>query len=143
MSVGIWLSAVVMRSALAATSSRFVVHAGGNTRLQILKELNAVSDDPTFSIVNCIFVEWNSESSVLLAHLRENDLRGDLTFVDKAVAICALDELLGHEDNRNGSSIRQLRDVLKEKGYGISVALISWGLPFKKAGTGQKTPHPV
>src|SRR5210317_1422929 len=35
---------------------KFVVHAGGNTRLQILKELYAVSGDPAFAIVNCIFV---------------------------------------------------------------------------------------
>jgi len=104
----------------------FVVHAGGNTRLQILKELYAVSDDPAFAIVNCIFVEWDNESAVLLAHLRENDLRGDLTFIDKAVAICALEDLLIEETDCQEYSVRQLQEVLKSRGYGISGALISY-----------------
>jgi ParB family protein of integrating conjugative element (PFGI_1 class) len=105
---------------------KFVVHAGGNTRLQILKELYAVSDDPAFAIVNCIFVGWDSESTVLLAHLRENDLRGDLTFIDKAVAICALEDLLTEENGCQEYSVRQLQEVLKSRGYGISGALISY-----------------
>jgi len=105
---------------------KFVVHAGGNTRLQILKELYAVSGDPAFAIVNCIFVGWDNESAVLLAHLRENDLRGDLTFVDKAVAICALEDLLTEEYDRKEYSVRQLQEVLKSRGYGISGALITY-----------------
>lgn len=107
-------------------SDRFMVHAGGNTRLKILKELNAATGDPSFAMVNCIYVAWDSESSVLLAHLRENDLRGDLTFIDKAVAICALEELLDEENGRQSLSIRELQRALSTCGYGISVALISY-----------------
>ena len=105
---------------------RFMVHAGGNTRLQILKELYAVSDDPAFAMVNCIFVGWNSESTVLLAHLRENDLRGDLTFIDKAVAICALEDLLSEEAGTEKPSIRELQRILKKRGFSVSAALISY-----------------
>ncbi len=35
----------------------------------------------------CVFRPWRRESDVLLAHLRENDLRGNLTFIDKARAV--------------------------------------------------------
>ncbi len=105
---------------------RYVVHAGGNTRLRILKELFAASNDPTFGMVNCILVPWNSESTVLLAHLRENDLRGELNFIDKAVAVCALEELLIEEMDCDKLTVRKLQDVLRERGYTISMSLISY-----------------
>jgi ParB family protein of integrating conjugative element (PFGI_1 class) len=105
---------------------RFVVHAGGNTRLQILKELHSVSEDPSFGLVNCIFVPWNSESTVLLAHLRENDLRGDLTFIDKAAAITALEELVKNESSAESLTVRELASNLRERGYAISAALITY-----------------
>ena len=66
----------------------FIVHAGGNTRLIILKELFAETGDPRFAAVPCLLKAWCCESDVLLAHLRENDLRGGLTFIDKARAVC-------------------------------------------------------
>lgn len=54
----------------------YIVHTGGNTRLLVLKELFAETGDARFSPVPCLYKEWTSESDVLLAHLRENDLRG-------------------------------------------------------------------
>ena len=65
----------------------YIVQAGGNTRLQILKELFEVTCEERFFRIDCLFVEWDRESSVLLAHLRENELRGNLTFIDKARAV--------------------------------------------------------
>ncbi len=65
----------------------YIVHAGGNTRLLILKELYEETGDERFSRIQCVFRPWRRESDVLLAHLRENDLRGSLTFIDKARAI--------------------------------------------------------
>ena len=57
----------------------YIVHAGGNTRLIILKELFEETGDPRYAAVPCLFRPWSRESDVLLAHLRENDLRGSLT----------------------------------------------------------------
>ena len=65
----------------------YTVHSGGNTRLLILKELFAETGDNRFSQIPCLFRPWQRESAMLLAHLRENDLRGDLTFIDKAQAV--------------------------------------------------------
>ncbi len=103
---------------------RYVVHAGGNTRLQILKELSKSSGDPSFSMVNCIYVDWNSESAVLLAHLRENDLRGKLTFIDKAAAIAAVEELLAAESGSDKLSVRDLQRELASQGYSINIMLL-------------------
>ena len=48
----------------------YIVRAGGNTRLRILKELYAETGDPNFARVPCIYTPWRSESEVLVAHLR-------------------------------------------------------------------------
>ncbi len=79
----------------------YIVHAGGNTRLLILKELFAETADARLSQVPCLFRPWRRESDVLLAHLRENDLRGSLTFIDKARAI--------HDAKQSLDGVRHLR----------------------------------
>ena len=40
----------------------YIVHAGGNTRLLILKELIEETGDTRFSQVSCLFRPWNRES---------------------------------------------------------------------------------
>lgn len=103
----------------------FIVQAGGNTRLQILKELYATTSDERFSRVPCRYREWQRESAVLLAHLRENDLRGDLIFIDKARGVLDLKALIAEERCVAEVSHRQLASVLKEQGYHISHLTIS------------------
>ncbi len=75
----------------------YIVHAGGNTRLLVLKELVEETGEERFARIPCVFRPWQRESDVLLAHLRENDLRGSLTFIDKARAIFDARQLLGQE----------------------------------------------
>ena len=75
----------------------YIVHAGGNTRLLVLKELLDETSDARFARVPCLFRPWRRESDVLLAHLRENDLRGSLTYIDKARAVHDAKQLLGKE----------------------------------------------
>ena len=65
----------------------YIVHTGGNTRLLVLKELFEETGDSRFSQIPCVLRPWRCESEVLLAHLRENDLRGSLTYIDKARAV--------------------------------------------------------
>lgn len=68
----------------------YMVEYGGNTRLQILKELADETKDPRFTRTNAIFRPWVSESYVLMNHLDENDLRAPLIFIDKARAYLKL-----------------------------------------------------
>jgi ParB family protein of integrating conjugative element (PFGI_1 class) len=65
----------------------YMVESGGNTRLQILKELWQEMHDERFHRIHCLFRPWVSEAHVLTAYLIENDKRGDLIFIDKALAI--------------------------------------------------------
>lgn len=65
-------------------ADHYVIAAGGNTRLKILRELLQETGESQFAQVTCVIKPWRGESEVMLAHLRENDLRGDLSFIDKA-----------------------------------------------------------
>ncbi len=103
----------------------FIVHAGGNTRLIILKELFAETGDQRFAAVPCLLKDWCCESDVLLAHLRENDLRGGLTFIDKARAVCEAQKLLAEELSLDVISQRRLETELRRAGYRITQARIS------------------
>lgn len=103
----------------------YVVHSGGNTRLLILKELYEETSDDRFSRVQCLFKPWHTESDVLLAHLRENDLRGALIFIDKALAVFDIKQLLEEELDIEEISMRRLQIALAVGGYSLSPGLIS------------------
>ena len=102
----------------------YIVRAGGNSRLKILKELYAETADPSFARVPCVYTPWSCESEVLVAHLRENDLRGNLTFIDKARAVFEakrfIEQELGAEDITN----KDLALKLRSTGYSIGESLI-------------------
>ena len=50
----------------------YVLQAGGNTRLRILKELHQETEENRFFMVDCLIKPWVHESHLLFAHLREN-----------------------------------------------------------------------
>jgi ParB family protein of integrating conjugative element (PFGI_1 class) len=104
--------------------SDYLVHAGGNTRLRILKELFAETENPRFGTVACVVRPWTREADVLLAHLRENDLRGELTFLDKALAVADAKQLLEEGGTAELTQAR-LAEVLTRSGYGLSQGLVS------------------
>jgi len=103
----------------------YVVGAGGNTRLHILQALYQETGDERFQWADCLFKPWNHESDVLLAHLRENDLRGGLSFIDKAQAVFEAKELLEAEIGIDSLSQRRLETILRDRGYSLSHGLIS------------------
>lgn len=102
----------------------YIVHAGGNTRLLILKELYEETGDTRFTRVPCLFRTWNRESDVLLAHLRENDLRGSLTFIDKARAVFEAKLFIEEESGTGEITHKDLGIKLHSSGYSIGSSLI-------------------
>lgn len=77
----------------------YMVRAGGNTRLRILKELYQETGDEAFSKAYCLFVPWISDSDCITSHLIENELRGELLFIDKAAALKDLKAQIEQEEN--------------------------------------------
>lgn len=102
----------------------YMVESGGNTRLHVLKELWQETNDPHFYRVHCLFRPWVSEAHVLTAHLIENDKRGDLVFIDKALAIRELRRIIEAETG-HGLSLRDLATELQARGYGLNAGLLS------------------
>jgi ParB family protein of integrating conjugative element (PFGI_1 class) len=97
-------------------STLYMVESGGNTRLQILHELWQETHNENFYKTDCLIVPWQSESHVLSAHLIENELRGDMTLIDKAMAI---KELKAQLENEGGQALstREFSRQLGSKGY--------------------------
>lgn len=103
----------------------YVLQAGGNTRLQILKSLYEETGEERFYWVDCLLKPWVEESTVLLAHLRENELRGELAFIDKALAVFDAKRLFEAELEIPDISIRRLEQLFKEHGFHLGNAVIS------------------
>ncbi len=103
----------------------YMVHSGGNTRLRILRELFEETGEERFYRIHCLIRPWTRESDVLLAHLRENDLRGSLTFIDKALAVQEAGQLLAQEMGVEAVIQDQLEAELQKAGYRIHRTLIS------------------
>lgn len=89
--------------------------AGGNTRLRALKELHQALQDDKYYFVDCKYVPYRDEISLLVGHLIENDNRGDYIFIDQARTFC---ELKDEVEMQHGElSDRKFIDQLVELGY--------------------------
>ncbi|MCY3820475.1 MAG: ParB N-terminal domain-containing protein [Gammaproteobacteria bacterium] len=75
----------------------YVLWGGGSTRLRILKELAAETGEPRFAVAQCLLRPWRGEAELLLSHVKENELRGPVPFVDLAVAVASLRAMLERE----------------------------------------------
>ncbi|RLA20060.1 MAG: chromosome partitioning protein ParB, partial [Gammaproteobacteria bacterium] len=103
----------------------YVLQAGGNTRLRILKALHHETGENRFFTVDCLIKPWVHESNLLFAHLRENELRGSLSFIDKAHAVFEAKALLETEMSVEALSQRHLEKLFQERGFSLSHGMIS------------------
>ncbi|MBL8379139.1 MAG: ParB N-terminal domain-containing protein [Burkholderiales bacterium] len=104
--------------------AHFIVEAGGNTRLQAIQQLWAETGDARFQKLLVLFRPWQSESHVLTSHLIENELRGEMSFWDKACGIVSLKARLEAEKGLP-LSIRQLEEAIKGLGLSINTATLA------------------
>lgn len=105
----------------------FIVEAGGNTRLLAVQELWTETRDARFQKLVVLFRPWRSESHVLTSHLIENELRGEMTFWDKATGVVALKAKLEAEQGRS-LSLRQLEEEMKSLGLSVNTATLAHSL---------------
>jgi len=101
----------------------FIIRNGGNTRLAILGELWQETRDERFFRIHCLFRPWTNEINALLGHLAESDLHGQLTFIERALAVAKLKSML--DPNGTVLSQRELARRLAAGGYPISQSHIS------------------
>ena len=78
-------------------TAAYVLWGGGGTRLSILKDLAAEAGGTRFAVASCLLRPWRGEAELLLSHLKENELRGAVAFVDLARAVANLKTMLERE----------------------------------------------
>ncbi|WP_018873907.1 MULTISPECIES: ParB family protein [unclassified Thioalkalivibrio] len=100
----------------------YMVRAGGNTRLQILKELYEETGDEAYRRVHVLYHPWTSDQDVLGAHLVENEMRGTMTLIDRALAVDRLREMF--EEAGESLSRKELQRRLQDIGYTASLKLL-------------------
>ncbi|WP_426780905.1 ParB family protein [Pseudomonas syringae] len=105
----------------------FIIRNGGNTRLSILRELYSETGDERFYRISVLFRPWDGERGEIIAltgHLAENDLRGNLMFIERAVGIENARTIYEQEIGEPISQ-RELARKLKADGYPVSQSHIS------------------
>ncbi|MFW0756402.1 ParB family protein [Pseudomonas sp. H11T01] len=101
----------------------FIIRNGGNTRLAILGELWQENRDERFFRIHCLFKPWTNEITALLGHLAESDLHGQLTFIERALAVAKLKAMF--EQESAALPQRELATRLAAGGYPISQSHLS------------------
>lgn len=102
----------------------FFFSDGGNTRLQILSELWQETGDERFFRISCMFKPWPGRLSCLIGHLAENEVRGELSFIEKAFGIKRAREFF-EENLGKKVSLRELSNLLGQEGYPVHSSNIS------------------
>lgn len=73
---------------------RFMLAAGSNTTLSVLKELWTETHEKRFQFIPCVVQEWQGDARIVAQHLGENLNRGDMKFYEVATGMMRLVELL-------------------------------------------------
>ena len=104
----------------------YIIRNGGNTRLAILRELWSETRDERFFRISCLFRPWPERGEIvaLTGHLAENELRGGLTFIERALGVEKAREFYELE---SGSTLSQseLARRLAADGYPVQQSHIS------------------
>jgi ParB family protein of integrating conjugative element (PFGI_1 class) len=132
----------------------YMIIDGGNTRLEILNLLYAkyrrlaeeaeskeerlthARKAEAFFVIECVFKPWIRESRALTGHMSENENRGSMLFIEKALAVQKLrdfyeeeDREAAHKEGRNFDgkplSIRALASRITTDGWTINHSQIT------------------
>jgi ParB family protein of integrating conjugative element (PFGI_1 class) len=106
---------------------KYTIRNGGNTRLKILRELWTETKDKRFFEIKCLFRPWSARGEIVLltGHLAENELRGNLTFIERALGVAKAGEMYETEVGSTPLSQSELARRLTADGYPISQSQIS------------------
>ncbi|KAJ9430814.1 ParB family protein [Pantoea sp. YR343] len=102
----------------------YIFSDGGNTRYQALSELWDETHSEHFYRVHCLFKPWPGRIKCVIGHLAENELRGELSFIEKAIGIRNARKIIEDESGK-AVSLRELATALTEQGYPVSYSSLS------------------
>ncbi|MBC8950010.1 ParB family protein [Xenorhabdus sp. TS4] len=102
----------------------YIFSDGGNTRYQILSELWQETGDEHFYRVHCLFKPWPGRLQCVIGHLAENELRGELSFIEKALGVCKARTLYEAQKQQKITQ-SELSALLGAAGFPVSRSYIS------------------
>ena len=108
----------------------YIIRNGGNTRLAILRELWSETKDQRFFRIPCLFRPWPQRGEVVMltGHLAENELRGGLSFIERALGVEKAREFYEQEMGRDSGqplSQSELARRLTADGFPVPQSHIS------------------
>ena len=103
----------------APNSEKFMLCQGGNTRLRALRELYEETHEPRFKTAYCEFREWQGEANLMVGHVVENELRGNLNWHERSKMVLALREMFEEEMGKEITD-REYSNIASEKGITIT-----------------------
>ena len=105
----------------------YIIRNGGNTRLAILRELWSETKEERFFRIACLFRPWPQRGEIvaLTGHLAENELRGGLTFIERALGVEKARALYEQENGDEVLSQSELARRLTADGYPVQQSHIS------------------
>ena len=105
-------------------SKKFMLCQGGNTRLRTLRELYEETREPRFKTAYCEFREWQGEANLMLGHVVENELRGNLNWHERSKMVLTLREMLEEELGKEITD-REYSKIASEKGITIPRGILT------------------
>jgi len=96
----------------------YMIKDGGNTRLAILNELWLETQDRRFFELDCLFYPWTSDLDVLVGHMVENEARGSMLFIERALAAMKTKNYLEAIDGKKIST-NELSKRITKLGWSI------------------------
>ncbi|KAA1195753.1 ParB family protein [Photorhabdus heterorhabditis] len=114
----------ITRNPNSGNENIYIFSDGGNTRYQILSELWQETEEERFYRIPCLLKPWPGRLHCVIGHLAENEVRGDLMFIEKAFGVRNARAI--HEEHlRKSVTQRELMGLLKQGGLPISQTSIS------------------
>lgn len=99
-------------------SDPYMIKKGGNTRLEILRELWEETGDPQFYSFDCDFEPWTSDLDALISHMIENEMKGGMLFIEKAIGAIEIKYEI-EADEQKSISINELSKRITKLGWSI------------------------
>ncbi|ELM3584717.1 ParB family protein, partial [Salmonella enterica subsp. enterica serovar 1,4,[5],12:i:-] len=104
--------------------NKYIFSDGGNTRYQILTELWHETGEERFFRIHVLVKPWPGRLQCVIGHLAENEVRGDLSFIEKARGIHKA-RIIYEEQLGKSVSLRELSTLLTSEGLPVHNSTIS------------------
>ena len=104
--------------------NKYIFSDGGNTRYQILTELWQETGEERFFRIHVLVKPWPGRLQCVIGHLAENEVRGDLSFIEKAWGIHKA-RTIYEEQLGKPVSLRELSTLLTSEGLPVHNSTIS------------------